>query len=112
MVDRTFVPRRADGRGGSIGNFAAGGQQRSELKARMRKRDIATGVAAVAAILLSVAAAYGVLVIVFQHGFAKDLLGFSSTAGIGSTKRLAPEPEEPWMIPGTWPRCSAFSSRT
>ncbi|HZM18737.1 MAG TPA: MMPL family transporter [Gaiellaceae bacterium] len=31
---------------------------------------------------LSVAAAYGVLVIVFQHGFAKDLLGFSSTAGI------------------------------
>ena len=32
--------------------------------------------------LLSVAAAYGVLVIVFQHGFAKDLLGFSSTSGI------------------------------
>jgi RND superfamily putative drug exporter len=32
--------------------------------------------------LLSVAAAYGVLVIVFQHGFAKGLLGFSSTAGI------------------------------
>ena len=31
---------------------------------------------------LSVAAAYGVLVIVFQYGFAKDLLGFSSTAGI------------------------------
>jgi RND superfamily putative drug exporter len=32
--------------------------------------------------LLSVAAAYGVLVIVFQHGFAKGLLGFSSTSGI------------------------------
>ena len=31
---------------------------------------------------LSVAAAYGVLVIVFQYGFAKDLLGFSSTHGI------------------------------
>jgi uncharacterized membrane protein YdfJ with MMPL/SSD domain len=31
---------------------------------------------------LSVAAAYGVLVIVFQHGFAKGLLGFDSTAGI------------------------------
>jgi uncharacterized membrane protein YdfJ with MMPL/SSD domain len=32
--------------------------------------------------LLSVAAAYGVLVLVFQHGFGKHLLGFSSTAGI------------------------------
>ena len=37
---------------------------------------------------------------------------FSSTAGIGSTKRLAPEPEPPWMIPGIWPRCSALSSST
>jgi uncharacterized membrane protein YdfJ with MMPL/SSD domain len=32
--------------------------------------------------LLSVAAAYGVLVLVFQHGLGKGLLGFSSTAGI------------------------------
>jgi uncharacterized membrane protein YdfJ with MMPL/SSD domain len=32
--------------------------------------------------LLSVAAAYGVLVLVFQHGVAKGFLGFSSTAGI------------------------------
>ena len=32
--------------------------------------------------LLSVAAAYGVLVLVFQHGIGKSLLGFSSTAGI------------------------------
>jgi uncharacterized membrane protein YdfJ with MMPL/SSD domain len=32
--------------------------------------------------LLSVAAAYGVLVAVFQHGIGKGLLGFSSTAGI------------------------------
>src|SRR5207248_5908764 len=32
--------------------------------------------------LLSVAAAYGVLVVVFQHGFAKGLLGFDSTAGV------------------------------
>ena len=37
---------------------------------------------------------------------------FTSTAGIGSTKKLAPEPDVPWMIPGTCPRCSAFSSRT
>jgi uncharacterized membrane protein YdfJ with MMPL/SSD domain/pimeloyl-ACP methyl ester carboxylesterase len=32
--------------------------------------------------LLSVAAAYGVLVLVFQHGIGQGLLGFSSTAGI------------------------------
>ena len=32
--------------------------------------------------LLSVAAAYGVLVLVFQHGIGRGLLGFSSTAGI------------------------------
>jgi uncharacterized membrane protein YdfJ with MMPL/SSD domain len=32
--------------------------------------------------LLSVAAAYGVLVLVFQHGIGKDFLGFSSTEGI------------------------------
>ena len=32
--------------------------------------------------LLSVAAAYGVLVLVFQHGIGKGLLGFSSTSGI------------------------------
>ena len=32
--------------------------------------------------LLSVAAAYGVLVLVFQHGFGKGLLGFTSTSGI------------------------------
>ena len=32
--------------------------------------------------LLSVGAAYGVLVLVFQHGVGKDLLGFSSTAGL------------------------------
>jgi uncharacterized membrane protein YdfJ with MMPL/SSD domain len=32
--------------------------------------------------LLSVGAAYGVLVLVFQHGYGKSLLGFSSTAGI------------------------------
>ena len=33
-------------------------------------------------LLASVAAAYGVLVLVFQHGFAKGLLGFDSTAGV------------------------------
>ena len=32
--------------------------------------------------LLSVGAAYGVLVLVFQHGVGKDWLGFGSTAGI------------------------------
>jgi RND superfamily putative drug exporter len=32
--------------------------------------------------LLSVGAAYGVLALVFQHGYGKGLLGFSSTSGI------------------------------
>ena len=32
--------------------------------------------------LLSVAAAFGVLVLVFQHGFASDLLGFEYTGGV------------------------------
>jgi RND superfamily putative drug exporter len=32
--------------------------------------------------LLSVAAAYGVLVLVFQHGYGKGVLGFAETAGI------------------------------
>jgi uncharacterized membrane protein YdfJ with MMPL/SSD domain len=32
--------------------------------------------------LISVAAAFGVLVLVFQHGVGKGVLGFSSTAGI------------------------------
>jgi RND superfamily putative drug exporter len=32
--------------------------------------------------LLSVAAAFGVLVLVFQHGLAKDLLGFDYTGGV------------------------------
>ena len=31
---------------------------------------------------LSVAAAYGILVLVFQHGYGKGLLGFESTAGV------------------------------
>jgi uncharacterized membrane protein YdfJ with MMPL/SSD domain len=34
--------------------------------------------------LLSIAAAYGVMVLVFQHGIGKGLLGFESTAGIDS----------------------------
>ena len=34
--------------------------------------------------LISIAAAYGVMVLVFQHGIGKGLLGFESTAGIDS----------------------------
>ena len=45
-------------------------------------RSLVVATKAIVLNLLSVAAAYGVLVIVFQHGFAKGLLGFSSTAGI------------------------------
>jgi uncharacterized membrane protein YdfJ with MMPL/SSD domain len=45
-------------------------------------RSIVVAVKAIVLNLLSVAAAFGVLVLVFQHGFGKHLLGFSSTAGI------------------------------
>ena len=45
-------------------------------------RSIVVAIKAIVLNLLSVAAAYGVLVLVFQHGVGKSLLGFSSTAGI------------------------------
>ena len=45
-------------------------------------RSIVVAAKAIVLNLLSVAAAYGVLVIVFQHGFAQGLLGFGTTSGI------------------------------
>jgi uncharacterized membrane protein YdfJ with MMPL/SSD domain len=45
-------------------------------------RSIVVAIKAIVLNLLSVAAAYGVLVLVFQHGVGKGLLGFSETAGI------------------------------
>ena len=45
-------------------------------------RSLVVAVKAMLLNLLSVAAAYGVLVLVFQHGIGKGILGFSSTAGI------------------------------
>src|SRR5438067_2438661 len=45
-------------------------------------RSIVIAIKAIVLNLLSVAAAYGVLVLVFQHGLGKGLLGFNSTAGI------------------------------
>src|SRR5437870_4257391 len=45
-------------------------------------RSIVVAVKAIVLNLLSVAAAYDVLVLVFQHGVGKGVLGFSSTAGI------------------------------
>jgi RND superfamily putative drug exporter len=45
-------------------------------------RSLVIAAKAIALNLLSVAAAYGVLVLVFQHGLGKGLLGFSSTDGI------------------------------
>src|SRR5437763_8533388 len=45
-------------------------------------RSIVVAIKAIVLNLLSVAAAYGVLVLVFQHGIGKGVLGFSSTAGI------------------------------
>jgi RND superfamily putative drug exporter len=45
-------------------------------------RSIVVAAKAIVLNLLSVGAAYGVLVLVFQHGLGGGLLGFSSTAGI------------------------------
>jgi uncharacterized membrane protein YdfJ with MMPL/SSD domain len=45
-------------------------------------RSIVIAVKAIVLNLLSVAAAYGVLVLVFQHGVGKGLLGFDETSGI------------------------------
>jgi uncharacterized membrane protein YdfJ with MMPL/SSD domain len=45
-------------------------------------RSIVVAAKAIVLNLLSVAAAYGILVLVFQHGLGKSVLGFSSTAGI------------------------------
>ncbi len=45
-------------------------------------RSIVIAVKAIVLNLLSVAAAYGVLVLVFQHGIGKDLLGFDYTGGV------------------------------
>jgi len=45
-------------------------------------RSIVIAVKAIVLNLLSVAAAYGVMVLVFQHGWGKGIIGFESTAGI------------------------------
>src|SRR5262245_12357361 len=45
-------------------------------------RSIVVAAKAIVLNCLSVAAAYGILVVVFQHGIGKGLLGFESTAGI------------------------------
>jgi uncharacterized membrane protein YdfJ with MMPL/SSD domain len=45
-------------------------------------RSVVIAAKAIVLNLLSVAAAFGVLVLVFQHGFAKDLLGFDYTGGV------------------------------
>jgi uncharacterized membrane protein YdfJ with MMPL/SSD domain len=47
-------------------------------------RSLVIAAKAVVLNLLSVAAAYGILVLVFQHGWGKELLGFESTGGIVS----------------------------
>ena len=47
-------------------------------------RSIVIAIKAIVLNCLSVAAAYGILVLVFQHGFGKGLLGFESTGGVSS----------------------------
>ena len=51
-------------------------------------RSIVVAAKAILLNLLSVAAAYGVLVLVFQHGFGDGLLGVSSAAGIDAVVPL------------------------
>jgi RND superfamily putative drug exporter len=48
----------------------------------MTFRSIVIAIKAVVLNLLSVAAAYGVIVLVFQHGWGKGLLGFDYTGGV------------------------------
>ena len=45
-------------------------------------RSVVIALKAIVLNLLSVAAAYGVLVLVFQHGWGKELLGFDYTGGV------------------------------
>jgi uncharacterized membrane protein YdfJ with MMPL/SSD domain len=45
-------------------------------------RSIVIGAKAIVLNLLSVGAAYGILVLVFQHGWGKQILGFENTGGI------------------------------
>jgi RND superfamily putative drug exporter len=47
-------------------------------------RSLVIAVKAILLNLVSIAAAYGVMVLVFQHGWGKGILGFESTAGIDS----------------------------
>jgi uncharacterized membrane protein YdfJ with MMPL/SSD domain len=47
-------------------------------------RSLVIAVKAIVLNLISIAAAYGVMVLVFQHGIGKGILGFESTAGIDS----------------------------
>jgi RND superfamily putative drug exporter len=47
-------------------------------------RSLVVAIKAILLNLLSVAAAYGVLVLVFQHGYGKDILGFDTTGGISA----------------------------
>jgi putative drug exporter of the RND superfamily len=47
-------------------------------------RSVVIAAKAIVLNLLSITAAYGVMVLVFQHGIGKNLLGFESTAGIDS----------------------------
>jgi RND superfamily putative drug exporter len=47
-------------------------------------RSLVIAATAIALNLLSIGAAYGVMVLVFQHGIGKGILGFESTAGIDS----------------------------
>ena len=103
MLRETVVPETVgalpDTEAGVTGQTAEWRDQADELKSNLPPvvafvllfafslmlvafRSIVIAIKAILLNLLSVAAAYGVLVLVFQHGLGKGLLGISSTAGI------------------------------
>jgi RND superfamily putative drug exporter len=109
MLRETVVPETVgavpDAEAGVTGQTAEWRDQADELKSNLAPvvafvllfafslmlvafRSIVIAFKAILLNLLSVAAAYGVLVLVFQHGLGKGLLGISSTAGIAAVVPL------------------------
>jgi uncharacterized membrane protein YdfJ with MMPL/SSD domain len=103
LLRKTIVPETVgalpDAEAGVTGRTASWRDQADELKSNLPPvvafvlvfafalmlvafRSIVIAVKAILLNLLSVAAAYGVLVLVFQHGIGKGLLGVSSADGI------------------------------
>ena len=109
MLRNTVVPKTVgavpNAEAGVTGQTASWRDQAAELKSNLPPviafvlllafvlmlvafRSIVIAVKAILLNLLSIAAAYGVLVLVFQHGVGKGLLGVSTTGGISAVVPL------------------------